>query len=371
MSEQATQTMQPAHIPNKFVFAEGVERGLNISHNTNQNIILWGQGGHGKSEIALKFFRDKGIAPYVKSLGKGTTIDSLMGGIDLNVFQHGIIDEEATKLERERTGDSTIVVYSRKPGAIEYMVENSFMNHEYVIFEELLDCESFVLETLKDILTSGYFRNGTQVYKVKTKQIVCCTNRERQEFINSDASLKALMERFPLEVHVAWPAYTSTNYDKMFKECFKKKNSMISSILGEMHTNGVTISPRTAVKILLGVESEGVHYMDYVAEFSTEKGKKILKEAIKKHESLNKAEEIIDRLKELREILDGYPKNIEEWSATQAMDAIKNVGEIRSSLTKLDEIPKNDDLIKKIGDTRKEYSGYIEKFGELLNAFKL
>jgi hypothetical protein len=36
----------------------------------------------------------------------------------------------------------------------EYLVENSFMNHEYVVFEEMMDAPDFILEQLKDILSS-------------------------------------------------------------------------------------------------------------------------------------------------------------------------------------------------------------------------
>lgn len=320
--------------------------------------------------MVVKFYEDKGIEPYIKSLGKGTTIDSLMGGIDLNLFQNGIIDEEATALKRAETGDNTIVVYSKKPGAIEYMVENSFMNHEYVIFEELFDCESFVLETLKDILTSGYFRNGTQVFEVKTKQIICCTNRERKDFINDDVSLAALLERFPLEIRVVWPSYAAANYDKMFKVCFNKNNKLISNILAEMHTNGVTISPRTAVKILFGVESQGVDYLDYVAEFSTEKGKKILKESIKKYESLNQAEEIFDKIQALKDSLDALPsRKIEDFSAIQIRTVLESLREISASVTQLEKIPKNDSLLKKIAECRTETTQYIHQWNDVIQSF--
>jgi hypothetical protein len=56
------------------------------------------------------------------------------------------------------------------------------MNHEYVVFEEMMDAPDFILEQLKDILSSGEFRNGTQVYPIKTRFIVCNTNKTRRIF---------------------------------------------------------------------------------------------------------------------------------------------------------------------------------------------
>ncbi len=93
-----------------------------------------------------------------------------------------------------------------KTGEIQYLVENSFMNHEYVIFEEAFDAPVYVLTILKDILTSRELRNGHQVFPIKTKMIVICTNHSRS-VIADDLSIKALMERFPLELEVKWQSY--------------------------------------------------------------------------------------------------------------------------------------------------------------------
>ena len=75
--------------------------------------------GHGKSEITLDFLKAKGINPYIITMGTGMTTDRLFGGLDIPTFE--------------------------KTGKIEYLVENSFMNHEYVIFEEMFDAPDFIL----------------------------------------------------------------------------------------------------------------------------------------------------------------------------------------------------------------------------------
>jgi hypothetical protein len=61
-------------------------------------------------------------------MGAGMNADRLFGGLDINKFH----DE----------------------GVLEYLLDNSFMNHEYVVFEEMMDAPDFILEQLKDILSS-------------------------------------------------------------------------------------------------------------------------------------------------------------------------------------------------------------------------
>ena len=177
----------------KFVFMDKTINILNVGLSTNKNVVLYGPGGHGKSEITLDFLKSRGINPYIITMGTGMTTDRLFGGLDIPTFE--------------------------KTGKIEYLVDNSFMNHEYVIFEELFDAPDFILEQLKDILSSGTFRNGTQIYDIKTKFIVCCTNRTRDEF-SKNMSLKALMERFPLELNVIWDNYTEITYNKLLESKF-------------------------------------------------------------------------------------------------------------------------------------------------------
>ena len=140
----------------KFVFMDKPLALLEIGLKTEKHIVMYGPGGHGKSELALEFFYEKEINPYIITMGSGLTTDRLFGGINVPVFH--------------------------EDGKIEYLVENSFMNHEYAIFEEMMDAPDFILEQLKDILSSGVFRNGTQVFPIKTRFIVCCTNKSRDEF---------------------------------------------------------------------------------------------------------------------------------------------------------------------------------------------
>ena len=264
----------------KFVFMDKTINILNVGLATSKNVVLYGPGGHGKSEITLDFLKSRGINPYIITMGTGMTTDRLFGGLDIPTFE--------------------------KTGKIEYLVDNSFMNHEYVIFEELFDAPDFILEQLKDILSSGTFRNGTQIYDIKTKFIVCCTNRTRDEF-SKNMSLKALMERFPLELNVIWDNYTEITYNKLLESKFGEDNvdPVIPYLLQEYAKNGITISPRVAVTAYQVYDECGPDALAFIAEFA--KKPSLIAEAIKKFESTLKFRELAASLTESVNTLSSLP----------------------------------------------------------------
>ena len=255
---KATKNAVKNPVAEKFVFMDKTVSILNVGFSTAKNVILYGPGGHGKSEITLDFLKAKGIDPFIQTMGTGMTTDRLFGGLDIPTFE--------------------------TTGKIEYLVHNSFMNHEYVIFEELFDAPDFILEQLKDILSSGVFRNGTQIFPINTKFIICCTNRTRDEF-SKNMSLKALMERFPLELNVIWDNYTEISYNKLLESKFGEGevDPVIPYLLQEYAKNGITISPRVAVTAYQVYDECGPESLSFIAEFA--KKPSLIAEAIKKFES--------------------------------------------------------------------------------------
>lgn len=215
-----------------------------------KHAIFYGKGGFGKSEMAKAVFDSYGIKPpnfnkdgslsedsldadkhlFVKALSSGTQIEDLLGGIDMPLMQ--------------------------KEGKIEYLLENSFMNYPFVILEEALDCPPAILTALKDILTEGSYRGGNQYFESKVQCIMILTNRTPQEYAE-DASIAALMERFPLGCEVGWSSMELKDYRKLYQTVFAsdwKENEEYYTLTAELisDTNGKAplnqrISPRSAV----------------------------------------------------------------------------------------------------------------------------
>ena len=267
----------------RFAYSEEVASCLFTSYKSEEHVVLYGPGGHGKSEMSLEFFDSLGIKPFVQALGPGTTTEQLLGGMDMKLFN--------------------------KTGEIQYLVENSFMNHEYVIFEEAFDAPVYVLTILKDILTSRELRNGHQVFPIKTKMIVICTNHSRS-VIADDLSIKALMERFPLELEVKWQSYHEANYQTMFNIVFGssttvKDYNVISKLCGTLYSEGTTISPRTAVKMAKIYSTVGAAGLKFFAD--------VPKSA---YEELAKIEESSKKDAESLQVITSFEEDIKNFSDT-------------------------------------------------------
>jgi MoxR-like ATPase len=316
-----------SNVSKNFIFTEKLEKAMNIAYATGENIILYGKGGHAKSEFTEEFFKDKGIVPYVKTLGSGTTTEQLFGGIDIKQLNES--------------------------GKIEYLVENSFMNYEYVVFEELFDAPDYILEQLKDILTSKTFRNGTQSFPIKTKLIVCCTNKTREEFSKND-SLKALMERFPLEIKVEWKDYNETTYGHLFRTRMGKVYPELTYILAKLHIAGTTVSPRTAVKAARMIDVHGnLDCLEFLADFSG-KNWTMVRTELEKFGNLS-------IIRKLLEDTDGLVKSCKSMKPTTA-DSIKDIKllikEISMNALKVSKMKVDDEMIAIAKGKVQEYTAF-------------
>lgn len=144
----------------------------------SSNVIFYGPGGYGKSEMDKLYLEvATGAEPFIVTFHEGMTQAEQAGGYDIPALQQG---------------------------ELKYLLEYSFMNHEVVIMEEMLDARPQVLASLKQTLTSGVFSfPGIKPFPIKTKVVIGVTNRDTSEFEDDDSS-KALLERFPLRRRVSW-----------------------------------------------------------------------------------------------------------------------------------------------------------------------
>lgn len=144
------------------------------------NIIFYGKGGYGKTEIVAQYLEiATGAAPFVVNMNQATTPSDIYGGNNLPALA--------------------------QRGEIEYNFDNSFMNHEFAIFEEGLEPRQKVLSSLKYIISSGVFAAAgiANARPIKTKGIVIVTNIDTADFEESDDT-KAFLERFPIRFKVGW-----------------------------------------------------------------------------------------------------------------------------------------------------------------------
>ena len=232
-----TNTAQVKSLSEKFINSHKVESAIRIAISTQKNLVLYGPGGHGKSEMVSYALSD--FNPYTLAFGEGMTEERLFGGVDLRRF--------------------------RETGEVVYNYHNSFIEHEIVVFEEMFDAPTNILLVLKDILTSKTVRNGNEQIPIKTKTIIVCTNRSAEE-IGTDLSSKALLERFPLRLEVKWDNYDTQAFKALLDTVLgaHESNTFLAGVFESIHKEGGWISPRTAVHAAQVYRAHGIDALEFI-----------------------------------------------------------------------------------------------------------
>lgn len=286
-----------------------------------------------KSEYTMEYLWEKGIYPYVITMGTGMTTDRLFGGLDIAEYN--------------------------KSGKVEYLIENSFMNHEFVVFEEMMDAPDYILEQLKDILSSGEFRNGTQIYEIKTKFIIACTNKSREEFAKNP-SLKALMERFPLEHNVIWDNYTEASYTTLLQKRFGEEiDAIIPFMLEEYSKNNIIISPRIALDCYEVFEVCGPDALIFIAEFA--KKPALINSALTKFKEVVKFKQTGFEIQQLVETMTNSGSN---RSMQEKQQFVANFKLLMVKDKEIAGMSVNDDLVQEHSDLRRASSAAISNLSD-------
>jgi len=217
-----------------FVFVENMSRILALAFTSKKNVIVFGPGGHGKSDMVKAVIDGLGYSDeaFYQFFGEGMDESRLFGGLNFK------------KLEEEKM--------------LEYYPENSFLNCRVAVFEELFDAPASVLLALKDVLTARELRNGSQRFQMKTEVIICLTNKEPSEVADLGPSAQALIERFPLQLNLKWKDYSASSYLSMFEKVTARLGgpvmngfkAVLAEILAKATAEGNFVSPRTAIHAL-------------------------------------------------------------------------------------------------------------------------
>lgn len=224
-----------------FVFVQDVAETVSLGLYSGRNVILWGPAGHGKSEMVEAVLEGLGLlsrdpitkmhkddnSVFIQSFGEGTNEDALWGGIDI------------AALDSEKK--------------ITYCPENSFLNKEIAVFEELFDAPPMCLLPLKHVLTQGVLAKGSDQFLMKTRCVIACTNKSPEDLKDLGPSYTALTERFPLQRKIQWKSYGSESYMTMFSnskfaQYFPGETMQaLADSVSNTQASGVFVSPRTAM----------------------------------------------------------------------------------------------------------------------------
>ena len=229
----------------RFIHSQEITQVLTHAFLQPCNVLLWGPGGHGKSDMVMKSLRAMGYAEneiFLQSFGEGMSEDRLWGGPNI------------AKLDE----------------CLEYDTDRSFLPYEVVVLEEILDASSQALLPLKDVLTRRVFMNADQAVPMKSKVIIACTNKDPRQFAKDSDAVKALLERFPLQLEVRWPSYEQRDYEALFEKANpdaksdrRKLHRIYAHVVANLNDDrdkGFQVSPRIALGGLrLAANSVGRH----------------------------------------------------------------------------------------------------------------
>ncbi|MGI9471676.1 MAG: AAA family ATPase, partial [Rubripirellula sp.] len=219
-------------LKSRFIHCDEIVQVLTHAFYQPCNVLLWGPGGHGKSDMVMTALRSLGYEEqeiFLQSFGEGMSEDRLWGGPNI------------AKLDV----------------CLEYDTDRSFLPYEVVVLEEILDASSQALLPLKDVLTRRTFTNGSESVPLKSRVIIACTNKDPRQFAKDSDAVKALLERFPLQLEVRWPSYEQADYESLFRTANQNASSHkrklhriyahVIANLNDDRERGFQVSPRIAL----------------------------------------------------------------------------------------------------------------------------
>ena len=209
-----------------FFDMDSVVEALYVALTSGLNIILHGPGGFGKTQIVKKFLEISGLKCSTIVGYEDMEVDGLLGVVNIKK-----LTEEA--------------IY-------EICFEKSvFRNPGVLVLEEFLDARPSTAAALKDILTEGGMRRGTELVESLISSVIICTNKSPDEMSTTSSSAAFYRERFPIVVHVAWRSFDTHTYLKYLNhikptECqaMFQEYTIIAELAARTSAKGLIVSPR-------------------------------------------------------------------------------------------------------------------------------
>ncbi len=206
-----------------FYGMDKVVEALYVGTSTGKNIILYGPGGFGKSQVVKEFLRVVGVnAPTIVGY-EDMEVEVLLGVPDIKkLTEHSVYE----------------LAFNR----------SVFRNPGILILEEFLDARPSTAAALKDVLTEGGLRQGGYFTESLISSVIICTNKSPDDMSIDDSSSAFYKERFPIRVKVVWSDYSHESYSNflaIIKPEQVKEFPLLYDVLAEMASRtGSMVSPR-------------------------------------------------------------------------------------------------------------------------------
>lgn len=215
-----------ADVGKYFFEMESVVEALYVALTSGLNIILYGPGGFGKTQVVKKFIEVAGLNSSTIVGYEDMEVDGLLGVVDIKK----LTDEAVYEIKFEKS---------------------VFANPGVLILEEFLDARPSTAAALKDILTEGGYRRGSSFVESLISSVIICTNKSPDEMSNSSSTAAFYRERFPIVVNVAWMKFDTNTYLRYLQhvkmvECLESPDAymIIAELAARTSNKGLIVSPR-------------------------------------------------------------------------------------------------------------------------------
>jgi len=231
---------------------------------TEQNAILYGPGGYGKTEILKWVLGTLNIPYFVISGHSAMSVEDLLGVPDMKKLME----------------DSELLIQFEK---------TPFVQEGVLIIEEGTDIPTNVLTALKDIITSKGYRYKDKLIAMNISNIFLTGNTD-PDLLELDDSVKAFFtERFPMRIKVEWNSHTFFQYINLWYTLFSA--DFIKENEKEFHwaakacsLNSKKVSPRSALNFVYILLTHGISALKFNSTVTVTKN--LLEEYNLKRESL-------------------------------------------------------------------------------------
>lgn len=222
----------------KFLNAEPVINaimfGLTASKETPiGHVIAYGRGGFGKSEIASAILDQLNAEYKVIDMHSGYTTDQMLGGVNFAVWREG---------------------------RLYYNLDVSMFSHEILILDEALSAPQEVLTMMRSTLTSGWYRQNDQEFKIKTRFIVICSNNDPAIYMGSP-DMEAFLQRFMFKQSVDWSHISDEQVRTNFSIIIKRNAGEAQISDSDLRTLSFALwesdaTPRIAVQLGIALRTQ-------------------------------------------------------------------------------------------------------------------
>lgn len=230
---------------------------LFIALSMKKNVLLWGPGGHAKSEVV-----EYGLDILLQEAGKNFYQDVFVASCSKDMDSSPFL------------GYDDIVEYQKNGNLRRVLTQTVYLSKQFAVLDEMLDLPDYIVAGMKEPLQRRQLCVDGTCVQNQLQSLFGCTNVDPYNWAGKDQSKLALLQRFDYIIKVEWPSYRALDFQEMFK-ARGLGNLHIANMIECCWKNKVEISPRSAMKMYELYTAFGLPALEHFHGMTPEMYKKL------------------------------------------------------------------------------------------------